>query len=59
MLSYVAYGIYKFWVMSENGKVNFVNDSLQKIIRLDLFKRSVNLKDADFSKLVDNVISEM
>ena len=45
--------------MSENGKVNFVNDSLQKIIRLDLFKRSVNLKDADFSKLVDNVISEM
>ncbi len=59
LLSYVAYGIYKFWVMSENGKVNFVNDSLQKFIRLDLFKRSVYLKDTEFSKLVDKVISEM
>ncbi len=57
LLSYVAYGIYKFWVMSENNKVNFLTDSLQKFIRIDLFKRSVYLNNTDFSMLVDRVIS--
>ncbi len=59
LISYIAYGIYKFWVMSENKKVNFMTDSLQNFVKKDLFKRSLYLKEPEFSKLVDNVITEL
>ncbi len=58
LFSYVAYGVYKFWIMSENQKVNF-NDSIQSFVKKDLFSRSINLNDQDFNKICDKIITEL
>ncbi len=59
VISYVAYGIYKFWVLSENQKVNFTQDCPIKFIRKDLFSRTVYIKDKLFKHLCDKLLHEM
>ncbi len=55
-ISYVAYSIYKFWVMSENKKVNYTQNCLLKFIKNDLFKRTCYIGDKEFHKMCDKII---
>ncbi len=59
LISYITYGVYKFWIMAENNKINFNTDSLHNFIKKDLFGRSVYLKDSNFNVLVNKVINNM
>ena len=61
LISYTAYGVYKFWIMAENNKINFNPGSLNlhNFIKKDLFGRSVYLKDSNFNVLVNKVINNM
>ncbi len=59
LISYIAYGVYKFWIMAENNKINFNTDSLHHFIKKDLFGRSVYLKDPNFDLIVNKVINNM
>ncbi len=56
-LSYLAYSIYKFWILAENGKVRYGTDSLQSFVRKDLFQRSLYVKQKYFKLIVDLIIS--
>ncbi len=59
VISYVAYGIYKFWIMSENQKINFKLECIFKFIRKELFKRSLYLNDDVFKVICDKIIVEL
>ncbi len=59
LISYIAYAIYKFWVMSENGKTNFKRDCLVSFVKADLFRRTLYLKNKTFSDICDSVITLM
>ena len=59
VISYIAYGIYKFWVMSENQKVNFNQDCLHNFIRKDLFSRTVYVSDKTFKNICDKIVAEL
>ncbi len=59
LISYVAYSIYKYWIMSENGKVNFIHGNLLHFIKTDLFKRTYYVKNEEFIKLCDSVIQKI
>ena len=58
LISYTAYSIYKFWLMSENKKANF-HDCLQNFVKKDLFNRSIMLNDTNFNHICDKVITEL
>ncbi len=57
--SYIAYAIYKFWVMSENSKINFRRDCLITFVKNDLFRRTFFIKNKRFSDLCDSIITSM
>ncbi len=59
LISYVAYSIYKFWVMSENEKINFTNDNLVVFVKKDLFRRTLYNKAKFFIQLCDNVCQNL
>ena len=59
VISYAKYAIYKFWILSENKKLNFNNDSLHAFVKRDLFRRTLFLKENNFSKLCDKIIQNM
>ena len=59
LISYIAYGIYKFWIMCENNKLNFTQSNLIDFIRKDLFGRSYYIKDKEFIRLCDMVVKNI
>ena len=59
VISYISYGLYKFWIMSENKKLNFTQTNLLDFIRKDLFKRSYYIKDKEFIRLCDMVVKNL
>ncbi len=59
VISYIAYGIYKFWIMSENQKVNFNHDCLTSFIRRDIFSRTVYVNNDIFKNICDRLLSEL
>ncbi len=59
VLSYIAYGVYKFWILAENNKLRFDNDSLADFIKKDLFKRSLYIKNNLFLNIIDKIIRNM
>ncbi len=59
VISYIAYGLYKFWVMSENQKVNFNQDSLHNFIRKDLFSRTIYISNKPFKSICDKIVTEL
>ena len=56
LIDYLAYAIYKMWIMSENKLINLTNTCLATFIIRDLFKRTLYTKDKYFSMLCDRVI---
>ena len=54
-ISYVSYSIHKFWIMSENRKIDFLQANLLHFIKKDLFKRIYYAKDEEFTKIYDKV----
>ncbi len=58
-ISFVAYSIYKFWVMAENGKISFNNDNLLVFVKKDLFRRTLYNKEDFFIQLCDKVCQNM
>ncbi len=59
LISYVTYAIYKFWILSENQKIDFNHASMVSFVKKDLFRRSLYLKDKEFCILCDKVIKGM
>ncbi len=59
LISYIKYAIYKFWVMSENGKINFNNDNLSCFVKKDIFRRSLYNKEQLFIQLCDKICTEL
>ena len=56
---YICYGLYKYWILSENGKINFNTACIIKFIKKDLFHRTIYNKDKYFVLLCDKVISQL
>ena len=59
VISYIAYSIYKFWILAENNKVNFATDCLFKFVKKDLFSRTVYLKDQEFTRICDKITTNL
>ncbi len=59
LISYIKYSIYKFWILSENQKVDFNHASMISFIKKELFKRTLYLKDIEFSRICDKLIQNM
>ncbi len=59
LFSYLSYGVYKFWILAENGKVRFHVDSLRAFIRKEIFKRSLYVKDKYFKQMVDDILEQL
>ncbi len=59
LISYIKYASYKFWILSENQKLDFNSASLTSFVKRDLFRRTLYLKDKEFSNLCDKLIKEM
>ncbi len=58
VISYITYAIFKFWIMSENGKINF-NEPLHEFIKRDLFKRTLYIKEHTFITICDKILKNM
>ncbi len=59
LISYITYSIYKFWVMAENGKINFNTDNLTTFVKKDLFRRTLYNKENLFVQMCDKICSEL
>ncbi len=59
LISYIKYSLYKFWVLSENKKVDFKNDCLIKFIKKDLFYRTTYIRDHKFVNMCDTIINNL
>ena len=59
VISYIAYSIYKFWILAENNKVNFITDCPFNFVKKDLFSRTVYIKDQDFINACDRIIKNL
>ncbi len=58
-VSYIAYSIYKFWILAENKKLNFNQQCLLKFIKTDLFKRTCYVKDDEFHRICDHPLENI
>ncbi len=56
LISYIAYAIYKFWIQSENQKINFTTDCIASFIKKDIFARTLYNRNKHFISLCDKVI---
>ncbi len=59
LITYIAYSIYKFWVMSQNNLVNFKNDDMLIFIKRDVFSRSIYIKNDNFKQQCDSLIEKI
>ncbi len=59
LISYVAYAIYKFWILSENNKLDFNSASLINFVKKDIFRRSLYLKDEEFNSICDKLVKNL
>ncbi len=59
VISYITYGIYKFWILAENKKLKFDTESLHRFVKKDLFKRSTYNSDKIFIMLVDKIFNSL
>ncbi len=59
LISYVAYAIYKFWILSENNKLDFNSASLINFVKHDIFRRSLYLQDESFNNICDKLVKNM
>ncbi len=59
LISYITYGIYKFWILSENNKLDFNNTCLYDFIRKHLFKKTLVINDRIFHMLCDKIIRNL
>ncbi len=57
LISYVAYAVYKFWIMAENKKLNFNTTNIIKFVKKDLFNRTLYNTEKYFTNLCDLVIT--
>ena len=61
LINYTAYGIYKFWVQSENNIVNFEQANVIDVIKKDMISRTlyITCKDKVFVNIADQIISNL
>ncbi len=51
--------MYKFWIMSENKKIDFRRDSLLDFIKKDIFGRTLYSENQLFTFLCDKICTEV
>ncbi len=59
VINYIAYSIYKMWIMSENNIINLKNTCIITFIRKDLFSRTIYNDMKYFKMLCDKVIKSI
>ncbi len=56
IINYISYSIYKYWIQSENKKINFNTENILRFIKKSLFSRTLYVSDKLFTKICDKVI---
>ena len=55
-INYICYGVYKYWILSKNGKINFNTSCIISFIKKDLFQRTLYNNEKYFTYLCDKII---
>ena len=59
VIAYIAYAIFKMWILYENNKFDIRNRNLLEFIKTELFKRSLFNNDKYFRLITDKIINEI
>ncbi len=59
LITYISYSIYKHWIQSQNDIINFNTECLLQFIKKDIFSRTIYVKNHEFRRQCDYLLSNI
>ncbi len=59
VINYIAFCVYKMWILYENKKLDFINTNIHEFVRRFLFKKTLIISSKYFNTICDKIITNI